>query len=60
MVNKNLPLKSPRNLLQTNLRSGRIFIFNSSLLSRIPNSSSTIGKLESTSPTTLGKKLSIN
>lgn len=47
-----LPLKSPRNLLQMSLRRGRMLIFISSLVNLIPSSSSTAGRVVSTSPTT--------
>ena len=53
-VKQLLPVKSPKNLLQTSRRSGRMLSFFSSFVSEIPSSSQTLGKLSSTSPTICG------
>ena len=45
------PVKSPKNLLQMILMSGRMLSFFSWLVSEIPSSSHTRGRLSSTSPT---------
>lgn len=49
---QDLPVNSPKNFLQTSRRRGRMFSFSSSLVRWMPSSSSVLGRVVSTSPTT--------